>query len=384
MSEHARGARGEQAAAALQSALELARRGLRHAKEGSLGVRRPSAAEAQASPIVDRAVSWGFGGAIILLLCLAPVILPDFELKVLGIKTMWLGIAAASLIFLAGYGGMISLAQTAMYGIAGFSMANLGVAEGGSSTAWNPWLAALAGVAIATGLGLVFGAIAARSEGIYFLMLTLAIGVITYYFFGQVEELSGFGGVNVVEAPGPVGSSFTRPDRLYYTALICAAAVYLVLRYIVRTPFGLTLQGIRDDPLRMRSLGYNVALHRTLAFGFGALVASVGGILSVWDNAQISPGSVDLIRTINVLAIAVVGGLHRIEGAWVGAFAFTLVTYLLQRFVTVERVDTYFGLVFLVIILVSPGGLMGLWGIFEERVKRTLRAWPRAAERPAA
>ena len=156
--------------------------------------------------------------------------------------------------------------------------------------------------------------------------------------------------------------------------------MYVVLRYVVRTPFGVALQGIRDDPVRMRSLGYNVALHRTLAFGLGAFVASVAGILSVWDNTEIAPGSIDLVRTINVLAIAVVGGMFRIEGAWVGAFAFELIDYLLRRFLTVERLDTYFGLVFLLIILASPRGLMGLWVSLEDRLRRAVaRVLPRTA-----
>ena len=122
-------------------------------------------------------------------------------------------------------------------------------------------------------VGLLFGLIASRSEGIYFLMLTLALGVLVFYLYGQVEGLSGFGGVNHVPAPHLVGDPVSSPDRLYYTALVCTAFVYVLIRYVVRTPFGLTLQGIRDDPVRMRSLGYNVALHRAIAFGFGAFIA---------------------------------------------------------------------------------------------------------------
>src|SRR6202040_3875177 len=100
--------------------------------------------------------------------------------------------------------------------------------------------------------------------------------------------------------------------------------VYALLRSIVRTPFGLALQGIRDDPIRMSSLGYNVVLHRLLAFGFGAFIAAVGGGLFVWWNGHIDPATINLPATINVLAIAVVGGLYRIEGAWVGALLFVV------------------------------------------------------------
>jgi branched-chain amino acid transport system permease protein len=333
------------------------------------------------------------GAAAVVVLAIFPLISSNFFTSTVGVRSLWLGIAAASVIFLSGYGGMVSLGQTALYGIAGFTMANLVASDGGAQQNrifgldlgdnWSPWWGVVGGIVTATVIGLLFGAIACRSEGIYFLMLTLAFGVLVFYFFGQVEPLSGFGGVNQVPAPDLVGDPIKAPTRLYYTALICAAAVYLLIRYVARTPFGIALQGVRDDPIRMRSLGHNVALHRTLAFGFGAFIASIAGILSVWYNTQISPGSVDLTRTINVLAIAVVGGLFRLEGAWVGAFAFTLIDYSVKRWLDglsvfggsfngVERFETWFGLIFLVIILLSPGGLMGLWAGLERHVERAV------------
>ena len=99
----------------------------------------------------------------------------------------------------------------------------------------------------------------------------------------------------------------------------------LLIRFIVRTPFGIALQGVRDEPLRMGSLGYNVALHRALAFAFGAFIASLAGVLFVWWNGQIDPQTIGLQSTIDLLVIAVIGGLTRIEGAWLGAFAFIVI-----------------------------------------------------------
>ena len=136
----------------------------------------------------------------------------------------------------------------------------------------------------------------------------------------------------------------------------------MVLRYIARTPFGLTLQGVRDDPVRMASLGYNVALHRTMAFAFAAFVAAIGGVLFVWWNGHIDPASIDLGATIDVLVIAVIGGLYRIEGAWVGALVFVVLNNYSQQIGFIgPRFDTLIGAIFLVIVLVSPGGLIGLW-----------------------
>ena len=122
--------------------------------------------------------------------------------------------------------------------------------------------------------------------------------------------------------------------------------VYALLRYIVRTPFGLTLQGVRDDPVRMASLGYNVPLHRTIAFAFAGFIAAIGGVLFVWWNGHIDPASIDLGATIDLLVIAVVGGLYRLEGAWVGALFFVIInnysqriSFIGPRFHTLDRRD---------------------------------------------
>src|SRR5439155_2336530 len=181
----------------------------------------------------------------------------------------------------------------------------------------DPWLSVVLAIVITTAIGFVFGAVASRSTGIYFLMITLTYAVIAFTFFGQVTQLSGFSGIAGIadRTPALVGDPVTQPNRLYYIALVTGLVVYLSIRHVVRTPFGISLQGLRDDPVRMSSLGYNVALHRTLAFGFAAFIASLGGILYVWWSGQIAPGNVDLPETINLLIMAVIGGLARIEGA---------------------------------------------------------------------
>jgi branched-chain amino acid transport system permease protein len=189
--------------------------------------------------------------------------------------------------------------------------------------------------------------------------------VIANYFFGQVTLVSGFSGISGINryTPGFVGDIIDNRDRLYFIALGVAIVCYALIRYIVRTPFGLTLQGLRDDPIRMSSLGYAVPLHRTLAFGFAAFIGSLAGVLYVWWQGQIAPPDIGLNATIELLVMAVIGGLWRIEGAWLGAFAFLVINNYV-RDVELPGVggsfNTIIGLIFLAIIVVSPGGLMGL------------------------
>ena len=254
------------------------------------------------------------------------------------LETFIFGIAAASLIFLSAYGGMVSLAQTALFGIAGIIFGNLATKGGPGGTSkglhlgWDPTLALILAIVLTTVIGLIGGAVASRSAGIYFLMITLTYSVIATYTLGQVTKISGFSGIGGINnyTPGWIGDILAHPNRLYYIALGVAIFAYVVIRYLVRTPFGLSLQGVRDEPIRMASLGYNVPLHRTLAFGFAAFLAALAGVLYAWFAGQVAPGDVDLPQTINLLIMAVIGGLVRIEGAWVGAFVF----FVMQNYIT--------------------------------------------------
>jgi branched-chain amino acid transport system permease protein len=303
------------------------------------------------------------GLAFVAVAAFAPLIFSEYWVATLLTQVMFLGIVAASLIFLSAYGGMVSLAQVAIYGIAGFALGNL--TTNGNTKGLNLGWAEAPGIVVAIGVAvlvaLVFGALASRSYGIYFLMITLVFSVIANLFFGQVTSLSGFGGISGIPIPDFL-SRTAHPDRLYLGTLAIALIVYVVLRYIARTPFGLTLQGIRDDPVRMSSLGFNIALHRTLAFVFAGFIAAIGGILFVWWNAQIAPSTIGLGATIDVLVVAVIGGLYRLEGAWLGALVFVLINNYAQDVSFIgDRFHTLIGVIFLIIVLVSPNGLIGLW-----------------------
>jgi branched-chain amino acid transport system permease protein len=314
------------------------------------------------------------GTVLVLLALFAPLIFNEYWVATLLTQMLFLGIVAASLIFLSAYGGMVSLAQVAVYGVAGFALGNF--TTNGNTKGLNLGWAEAPGIIVALGVALVvaviFGALASRSYGIYFLMITLVFSVIANLFFGQVTTVSGFGGISGIPIPDFL-SRTAHPDRLYFVTLAVALVVYATLRYVARTPFGLTLQGIRDDPVRMSSLGYNVTLHRMLAFAFAGLIAAIGGILFVWWNAQIAPSTIGLSATIDVLVIAVIGGLYRLEGAWLGALVFVVINNYAQDVSLIgDRFHTLIGLIFLVIVLVSPNGLIGLWERATAGPRRTI------------
>ena len=317
---------------------------------------------------------------------LAPLLFSAYTVDQLMTQMLIFGIVAMSLVFLASYGGMVSLAQTAIFGIAGFVVGNMTTVDTkGLTLGYSPWVGIIPALVIATAIGLIYGGLAARSTGIYFLMITLTYGVIAYLTFSQIENISGFGGISGIVPPDIIGTTDAHPHRLYYLTLVAAILLYALVRYLIRTPFGIALQGVRDEPIRMSSLGYSVVLHRTLAFGFGAFMASVAGVLFVWWNGHVDPQTISVGATINVLIIAVIGGLRRVEGAFVGAIAYV---YINDRLAATDfslagqKLGTFnslIGLFFLAIVLLSPDGLLGIW----ERVLGLLRRRPSVPSPPA-
>lgn len=310
--------------------------------------------------------------AILGLAVLTPPVFGTYATSAIGLKTLWLGLCAASLTFLASYGGMVSLAQVGLFGVAGLFTAWLSVDQ-----KLDPWLAAGAGIGLAALIGLVFGALASGSVGVYFLMITLALAMISYNVFAAVPQFGLHEGINGVFPPAVLGDPVLAPATYFYFALAACLVVFGLIRYLVGTPFGLALQGVRDEPVRMAALGFNPRLYRTLAFALGAAIAGLAGVLSVWSNTRMSAGSISLEVTIDVLAAAVIGGLWRLEGAWLGALVFTVLEIYGPAFT--DRYVTIIGAVFLVIVLLSPGGLIGIAGRLDTAVRGLLAGPARPA-----
>src|SRR6201996_9123306 len=219
-----------------------------------------------------------------LFMLLFPAIANDFFLRQIAGWTMILGMIALSLMFLAGYGGMVSLAQMTVAGLAGYMIAVLGASSLPKvSLFWPWWVAAPLAILIAVAFGTLAGALSARTEGIYTIMITLAIAAAFFYLTLQNWPIfNGFNGFTTIPAPIAFGINWKDPIPLYYMILFFASLSYVAVVYISRAPFGLALQGVRDNPRRMEAIGFNVTAHRVAAYAFAALIAAVGGILMGW------------------------------------------------------------------------------------------------------
>ena len=348
--------------------------------QGIMG--RARAIQASSAPRFGEAIPGQFGVghlALAAALLLYPAVASDFFLTQIGAYSLIWGMIALSLMMLAGYGGMVSLAQISVAGLAGYVVAILGLNNiGVHGFGWPFWIVVPLAVLVAAAASTLIGIISNRTEGIYTIMITLAIATALFYFTQQNYALfnghSGFAGIN---APEFWGINWRDPKPFYYLCLACGGIAYAAVLYCSRSSFGLTVQATRDNARRMRALGYFVTAHKVAAYFYAGLIAGLAGVLLVWFNGRISPGTIGVGAAINVLVIAVIGGMGHPIGPFVGA----IVVIMLQTFaidlVGAERYNTLIGLVFLAIVFVSPDGILGLWGkVRPHLAQRSVRSGP--------
>jgi branched-chain amino acid transport system permease protein len=303
-------------------------------------------------------------------LLIYPWIAEPFWIVQIGAQSLFLGVIALSLMFLAGYGGMVSLAQLTVAGCAGYMTAVLGTTSAGHGLGWPYWAVLPLSVLIATALATLIGALASRTAGIYTIMITLAIAVAFFYFAQQNYPIfNGHSGFAGLAPPDWFGVDWRAPMPFYYLSLGVAVLSYAAVLYLSRSTFGLTLQAIRDNPRRMQAIGFHVLHHRVAAYAIAGFIASVGGLLLVWMNGRVSPGTVSIGPVIDILIIAVLGGLTRPIGPFLGAVLFVLLENFAIDLIDRERFNTVIGAVFLAIVLFSPDGILGLWTRARDRLK---------------
>jgi len=311
-----------------------------------------------------RWLPWIIVSAVMLLVLVFPFIVdrPRFWLPNIGVKSIWLGIIAMSLVFLNRYVGLLSLAQVTIAGVSAYGVGYVVV-----TLQQDFVLGALVGIVVGTFAAFVIALIAARTKAIYFLMITLAIGQVFFSWASQsIDVTNASRGLAPIARPDWGLINLNDITTFYYFAVAVAVLCHALCRYVAGSTFGLALEGVRDSPERMRALGYNVNAYRVLATTFAGFIASVGGILLVLDRSQVDPNVVSLGSTLDVLVVAVIGGIGSLGGVFIGALVLTLLSNFAQGIT--EQYMTLTGLVFILILLFAPAGLAGIG----QQVKRLI------------
>lgn len=277
-----------------------------------------------------------------------PLALSNYQVG-LATEVLIFAILAMSIDILAGFAGRTSLGHGAIFGVSTYV-----VVYATTHAGLPPAIAFAAGVLAATAVAAIFGLLAVRTSGVYFLLLTLALGMIVWGICLRWTQVTG--GENGMRADVRPAVLLTN-SAFYWAVLASAAVVAFAMWRFVRSPFGLTLRGIRDSESRMRSLGYNVPLHLFIGFAVSGFFAGVAGALYAMFNNFVSPSTVALAQSVEGVLMMIAGGVGTLFGAFVGAAAIIALENVVSAYT--ERWQMVLGITFILIMIFAPEGIIG-------------------------
>jgi branched-chain amino acid transport system permease protein len=298
-------------------------------------------------PRFGTAARLGAAGGL-LLAALLPLAGGAYLTKV-AIEVICFALAAFSLNFLVGVGGIVSFGHAAYFGIGAYAAGLLSTRLG------LPMEGALVLAPIAAGLGAaLFGIFIVRLSGIYLAMLTLAFAQITYAVAFQWVEVTG--GDNGVVGVWPARWAASREAYYYLTLVVAGAAIFLLGRAIY-APFGYTLRAARDSAVRADAIGIDVKTHRWLAFSIAGAAAGLAGGLFAFSKGSIDPTLLSIPMSVDFLVMSLAGGIETITGPLAGALFFHAIKDLVMPLTDFWRL--LLGMAIILLVLVFPHGIVG-------------------------
>jgi branched-chain amino acid transport system permease protein len=281
-----------------------------------------------------------------------------------AISSYWVGLMTQMIIFailamsldiLLGYAGLPSLGHAGIFGVAAYAIAIL-------STVYHAgfWVCVVGGLVVGTLVSAAFGLIVSHVRDVYFLMITLALGMVLwgvgYRWIPMTGGDNGISGIPRLETQ--IGLSRAGPVPFYYMALVVLIVCGASMALLVSSPFGYTLRGIRENESRMKSLGFNTWLHCYIAYVISGLFASVAGVVWAYYNGFVSPTYLDLAASSELFLMVTLGGPGTLVGPAIGASAIVLLKNVISAYT--QRWLLVLGIVYIVTILGAPDGLWNL------------------------
>lgn len=299
----------------------------------------------------------GMIAAFILLLVLPPI-LPSYWLTILT-QMLIFGILATSLDILMGYTGLPSFGHAGFFGASAYVIAIL-------STRYQVgFLGCVAsGLFLSIAIAAIYGLLVSHSKGVYFLMITLALGMVIWGLaFRWVSMTGGDNGIAGIPKPElGVPISLEDPIFFYYFVVFIFLIVLFLLYIFIRSPFGQTIKGIRESESRMRILGYNTWLHKYLSYVVAGAFSGVSGILWAYYNGFVSPMDVELTASFEAFLMVIIGGPGTLVGPAIGAGIIVFLKNFISAYT--HRWLLILGAIYILTILYAPGGLMQLGARF--------------------
>lgn len=292
--------------------------------------------------------------AVLAFLMVFPLVMPYHALAV---NILIFGLYAVGFNLLFGYTGLLSFGHAAFLGIGSY-LAGIAIVHAGLS--W--WAAIAIGVAASAVAGLGLGLLAIRTRGIYFSMVTLALGQIVYYAFYKAERWTGgengLRGVSVEAIDfGLFKVDLLNPVAKYYFMLVFVALALWFVSRVLASPFGAVIETVRENEKRAAACGYDVARTKLLAFVLSAAVCGLAGTLRALHLSIVPIDSLHYLQSGQAVMMCLLGGMGTFFGPFVGAAVFLyledIVTHMTKYWMAVV------GIVFMVFVLFFPRGIWG-------------------------
>lgn len=256
---------------------------------------------------------------------------------------------ANSLNFVLGYGGLLQLHHAVFYGVGAYAAALILV-----RTSWPFWLGMLAAPFVAAFAALLIGWFCVRLRGLYFGMLTLALGQLVWaVVYRWYKFTGGDDGIHGVPVPEWLSSI----NAAYYFIFFISAISLAILYIIINSPFGLTLQAVRDNPARSESVGVDIKRHQLAAFVLSGFFAGVAGVLFVVLERSVSPALLFWNKSAEILIMCLLGGMFTFAGPLLGAAAIVVISTVVG--VYTEYWLFVLGIILLAVVLFLPQGILG-------------------------
>ena len=285
---------------------------------------------------------------LIIAAVVAPFVISEFYLAILG-EALIMSLLALSFNLLFGYMGQLSFGQAAFYGLSGYTVAMLL-----TRIHFNFWLSLLAGILMASVIGLIIGFFCVRLRGIYFSILTLAFGQLLFFVIYKWHDFTGGDdGIQGVFPPELLKS----PVNYYFFILVIFVCATFILWRIVNSPFGYTLKSMRENPERTEFLGIHIARYQLMAFVVAAAYAGLAGALWAPFYRSMAPSSLFWIKSGEPVMAAILGGPSLFFGPILGMFIMTFFHAWVLGFTVFWPV--VMGALILIIIFLLPGGILG-------------------------
>ena len=308
---------------------------------------------AAAHGTLRRAMTRGLALVAAVLLIALPWGLSSYQLGLLT-KMLIFAVFAMSLNLILGYAGLPSLGHAAYFGVAAYTTALLSLRL--TPNFWLDFAAGLLAASITAGL---FGLLALRAQGSYLLMITLALAQVLWGIaFGWPSLTGGDDGLPGITRPAVGPWRLGDGISFYYFILVVFSLAVALMWLVVRSPFGRALVGIRESARRMEVLGYNVWLHKYVAFVLAGTLAGLSGALFVYYNGFVSPAYLSIVFSAMALIMVILGGAGTLLGPAVGSAAIVFLENAISAYT--ERWLLILGLIYVVVTLFARAGLLGL------------------------